>query len=138
MFDRVEYAPSIASLNESENFEYQQTEDFNTFNDCQYVEKDDKRTINLNNYYASYSDSDRSSVMPEIDPVDVFMNKIYAFVRRFKRNVLWLGENFLANSLVRGTPFSTSDGVLSDVTVEIKPTNMQIPNEVALKGRILF
>ena len=47
---------------------------------------------NLTNY--SETGSNRSSVA-DFDPTDIFLNKIYAFVRRFIRNLPWLQENFL-------------------------------------------
>ena len=89
-------------------------------------------------------------IQPEdFDPTDIFLNKIYAFVRRFTRNVPWLRENFLTN---RAIPSSMgldtfNDGVFSDVVVEVRKISSYAPyqdlklvqnNHELIKGRLFF
>ncbi|CAG8463050.1 7687_t:CDS:2 [Racocetra fulgida] len=83
------------------NFD-QQTGDFKPYNDLNQYDDDDRHSGNSN----------PSSI--DIDPMDTFLHKIYAFVRKFMRDVPWLRDNFMLNFNI------TCDGVLSDVAVEIR------------------
>lgn len=133
---RVEFASSPSSVHggDFQNFDY-----------------DDKHSMEMENL-TNYSDagSNRSSIA-DFDPTDIFLNKIYAFVRRFIRNLPWLRENFLANW--RRSPMDTfndgvfSDGVFSDVVVEVRKISSYSPyqdlklvqnNEELIKGRLFF
>ncbi|CAG8526896.1 28315_t:CDS:2 [Racocetra persica] len=88
------------------------TGDFKPYNDLNQYDDDDRHSGNSN----------PSSI--DIDPMDTFLHKIYAFVRKFMRDVPWLRDNFMLN--FRRTPSIamdydiTCDGVLSDVAVEIR------------------
>jgi len=112
-----------------------------------YEDKHNMEIENLTNY--SETGSNRSSVI-DFDPTDIFLNKIYAFVRRFIRNVPWLRENFLTN---RAIPSSMgldafNDGVFSDVVVEVRKISSYAPyqdlklvpnnHEEFIKGRLFF
>ncbi|GBB97552.1 hypothetical protein RclHR1_00300031 [Rhizophagus clarus] len=117
--------------------------------DFQTYDYDDKHSMEMENL-TTYSEtgSNRSSVA-DFDPTDVFLNKIYGFVRRFIRNLPWLRENFLANwrrsmDLNEGI---FSDGVFSDVVVEVRKISSYNPyqdlklvqnNEELIKGRLFF
>jgi hypothetical protein len=133
---RVEFASSPSSVHGG---------DFPTYD---YEDKHSMEMENLTNY--SDAGSNRSSVA-DFDPTDIFLNKIYAFVRRFIRNLPWLRENFLAN-LRRSSPMDTfndgvfSDGVFSDVVVEVRKVSsypyqdlkLVQNNEELIKGRLFF
>lgn len=97
--------------------------------------------------------SNRSSVILEIDHTDIFLNKVYAFVRRFIKNVPWLRENF-AMSLRTRYPAIPLEAAFSDVVVEVRKDNpirrfnhhhnnpvtfnQQIPDETVAKGRMFI
>jgi hypothetical protein len=116
--------------------------------DFQTYDYEDKHSMEMENL-TTYSDtgSNRSSVA-DFDPTDIFLNKIYAFVRRFIRNLPWLRENFLANWKRSSSPLETfSDGVFSDVVVEVRKISSYSPyqdlklvqnNEELIKGRLFF
>ena len=109
-----------------------------------YDNYEDKHNMEAN---FSETGSNRSSII-DYDPTDIFLNKIYAFVRRFIRNVPWLRENFLTNRARSPMGFdSLNDGVFSDVVVEVRKTSAYTPyqdlklaqnNEDVIKGRLFF
>lgn len=122
--------------------------------DFHSYEFEEKPHIDMDNY-TNYSEtgSNRSSII-EIDPTDIFLNKVYSFVRRFIRNHSWLRENFLMNLRVRSPlmpmGFGTfNDGVFSDIAVEVRKTYSYTPyqdvklisnnhHEEFVKGRLFF
>jgi hypothetical protein len=130
---RVEFASSPSSVHGG---------DFQTYD---YEDKHSMEMENLTNY--SETGSNRSSVT-DLDPTDIFLNKIYAFVRRFIRNLPWLRENFLANWKRTSSPLDTfNDGVFSDVVVEVRKISSYNPyqdlklvqnSEELIKGRLFF
>ncbi|RIA94583.1 hypothetical protein C1645_817744 [Glomus cerebriforme] len=133
---RVEYSSSPSSVHGG---------DFQTYD---YEDKHSMEMENLTNY--SDTGSNRSSVV-DFDPTEIFLNKIYAFVRRFIRNLPWLRENFLANWKRSSSPLDTfNDGVFSDVVVEVRKIytpysqaqDLKLiqnnPHEELIKGRLFF
>ncbi|CAG8586112.1 5610_t:CDS:1 [Racocetra persica] len=66
------------------NFD-QKTGDFKPYNDLNQFDDDDQHSGNSN----------RSSI--DIGPMDTFLHKIYAFVRKFMGDVPWLRDNFILN-----------------------------------------
>lgn len=106
----------------------------------------DFQSYDYDDKHFSETSSNRSSII-DCDPTDIFLNKIYAFVRRFVRNTPWLRENFLTNR-VRPSPLGLdSDGVFSDVVVEVRKISSYSPyqdlklvqnNEDFIKSRLFF
>ncbi|CAG8476938.1 12193_t:CDS:2 [Dentiscutata erythropus] len=97
IIDRAEYS--------GDNFD-PQTGDYKPFDDLNQYDDDDRFSGNSN----------RSSI--DIDPSDIFLQKLYAFVRKFMKDVPWLRENFMM-SICRDYD-TVSDGGISDVAVEIR------------------
>ncbi|CAG8530134.1 hypothetical protein C2G38_2034780 [Gigaspora rosea] len=97
VIDRAEYG----------DFDHQ-TGDYKPFDDLNQYD-DDRHSENSN----------QSSI--DLDPSDIFLQKIYAFVRKFMKDVPWLRENFLL-SIRDYNNYNTinCDGVISDVAVEIR------------------
>ena len=107
---------------------------------------------NCNNYYY-YNEQDLS---------DIFLNKVYSLVQKFRKKLPWLRENFLsilkARSMIQ-QPSSLNDnnisftfdieGVISDVLVQVKKcspyqqqqqhiNNITVSHDETIKGRHLF
>ncbi|CAG8786824.1 29055_t:CDS:2 [Gigaspora margarita] len=76
VIDRAEY-------NSGDGFDHQNG-DYKPFDDLNQYD-DDRHSENSN----------RSSI--DLDSTDIFLQKIYAFVRKFMKDVPWLRENFLKN-----------------------------------------
>ncbi|CAG8435734.1 6214_t:CDS:2 [Diversispora eburnea] len=146
---RPEYSSSPITTNNS---------DHDDFEHSQYSGEDD--TTDLDSH-ASYNSniggegSNRSSMVLEVDHTDIFFNKVYAFVRRFIKNVPWIRENFAMHLRPRGingipSPmgFGFSEVAFSDVTVEVRRNNslpstpytnrkFNNPDEIVAKGRMI-
>ncbi|RHZ75944.1 hypothetical protein Glove_208g110 [Diversispora epigaea] len=153
---KPEFSSSPTATSNSEHDDFEQS---------QYGGEDDNTDLDSHASYNSNigaGNSNRNSTVLEVDHTDIFFNKVYAFVKRFIKNVPWIRENFAMHLRARGITgvpspmgFEFSEGAFSDVTVEVRKNNFlpstpytnrkfnnnnnqQIPDEIVARGRMLI